>query len=141
MKRSAALAPLSRDHQHALDIALRLRRADVGNLGDAVARFESFFEQEGRRHFEVEERLILPAVSAHDAEWEAMVRRIRSDHDAIRAIADTAEELTTADAHALGERLRDHVRFEERVAFVFLEERLTTQELERLGRAVEELGC
>jgi hemerythrin-like domain-containing protein len=128
MKRSAALAPLSRDHQHALDAALRLRRAHSGSIGDAVAHFAAFFEDEGRHHFEIEERLLLPALPAEDAEWADAVRRIREDHAAIRAAADAASELSVSDAQALGQRIAEHVRFEERVAFGLLERRLDLDE-------------
>ena len=88
MKRSAALAPLSRDHQHALDAALRLRRADARTVGEAIERFQRFFATEGRRHFDIEERLLLPALPADDPEWAPGVARVRADHDAIRAAAD-----------------------------------------------------
>jgi hemerythrin-like domain-containing protein len=136
MKRSAALAPLSRDHQHALDAALRLRRADATSRGEAVSRFAAFFEDEGRRHFEIEERLLLPALPADDPEWADTVRRIREDHDAIRAAAAAVNELSVSDARVLGQRLMEHVRFEERVAFELLERHLPPDELQRLGRAV-----
>lgn len=141
MKRSPALASLSRDHQHALDVALRLRRAQPETVADAAAYFTAFFEKEGRRHFEIEEDLVLPALSARDAEWGEGVARIRTDHQAIR---DAARELThvgdlddpVAEARALGERLADHVRFEERVLFPILERRLDVTELEWLGNAI-----
>jgi Hemerythrin HHE cation binding domain len=131
VKRSAALTPLSHDHQHALDAALWLRR--TGDA-DAIARFREFFDREGRRHFDIEERLILPALPGDDPEWAPGVARVRSDHAAIRAAADS--ELTEADARALGERLNDHVRFEERTLFALLESRLAPDELDRLGVAI-----
>jgi len=137
MKRSPALAPLSRDHQHALDAALRLRRAGSDTVRAASAHFARFFELEGRRHFDIEEELLLPALPGDDPEWAEAVRRISDDHDALRALADAAGELSVSEARALGERLGDHVRFEERVAFVILERRLDPHELERLGRAIE----
>jgi hemerythrin-like domain-containing protein len=141
MQRSAALAPLSRDHQHALDAALRLRRAEADTLADALAHFQRFFEREGRRHFAIEERLLLPALAADDAEWARGVRRVRADHDAIRsaavALADAkAAGATLAAARSLGERLGDHVRFEESVLFELLERRLAPSELDRLGAAL-----
>jgi hypothetical protein len=141
MKRSAALAPLSRDHQHALDAALRLRRAGPESVDEAVAHFQRFFEGEGRRHFAIEERLLLPALPAGDDEWAPCVRRIRADHDAIRAAADALGSRPSgvadvAAARSLGERLADHVRFEERVAFELLERRLPAPELDRLGAEV-----
>jgi hemerythrin-like domain-containing protein len=139
MRRSAALAPLSHDHQHALDAALRLRRAEPASAGEAVRRFHAFFDAEGRRHFEIEEDLVLPALGAGDAEWAPAVARVRADHDAIRALADTLAgpaDDRLALARGLGQRLHDHVRFEERVLFEILERRLSPDELGRLGRAV-----
>src|SRR3954449_2738961 len=112
MKRSAALSPLSRDHQHALDAALRLRRANDATVIEAIGRFERFFDEEGRRHFTIEEDLLLPAISVDDPEWAPCIARIRDDHAAIRAAAG-APDLQPADdllshARALGERLTAH---------------------------------
>ena len=53
MKRSDALTPLSHDHQHALDVALWLRRADDETAAAAIERFRQFFEREERRHFAI----------------------------------------------------------------------------------------
>jgi len=131
VKRSAALEPLSHDHQHALDAALWLRRTGDAS---AVTRFREFFEREGRRHFDIEERLVLPALPADDPEWAPGAARVREDHAAIREAADG--ELAEAEARALGERLNDHVRFEERTLFPLLERRLDAAELDRLGAAI-----
>jgi hypothetical protein len=141
MKRSAALAPLSRDHQHALDAALRLRRAGPETVAEAIARFLRFFDEEGRRHFAIEEELLLPALPAGDPDWAPCVDRVREDHEAIRAAAaELAGPGAAGDpverARALGERLTAHVRFEERAAFEILERRLAPPDLERLGQAV-----
>jgi hypothetical protein len=138
MKRSPALTLLSRDHHHALEAALRLRRARADDLDAAVARLEKFWEPRGRRHFEIEEALILPAVPESDAEWRESCARVLEEHEAIRtgAAALSAEPDVEA-AHALGALLANHVRFEERQLFVLLEERLAEDELMRLGEAVE----
>ena len=134
MKRSAALTPLSHDHQHALDAALWLRRAEPGTLAAAGERFHAFFEQEGRRHFEIEEELVLPALPADDPEWSAAVRRVLADHEAIRGAAGAIASVDAA--RALGERLNEHVRFEERTLFAIIERRLAPGALDRLGAAI-----
>lgn len=137
MKRSDALAPLSRDHQHALYAALRLRRAHQATVRDAVERFLQFFEAEGRRHFEIEEEILLPALPADDEQWAAAVARVREDHEAIRAAADELREAAPVEVVvALGERLNDHVRFEERTLFMLLEARLDAAALGKLGQAI-----
>ena len=137
MQRSEALAPLSRDHHQALETALRLRRADGNTLDAALARLSSFWASVGRRHFEIEEELLLPALA--DERWLAMAERVRCEHADIRGRAAALEREASVDAaRELGERLNAHVRFEERELFAHLEAALDAGELERLGRAVEE---
>jgi hypothetical protein len=141
MKRSPALAALSRDHHHALEAALRLRRAGPGDLDSAVARLQAFWEPRGRRHFEIEERLILPALPQTDADWRRATERVHDEHARIRGAVDAlvagGDEARVDAAHGLGELLHAHVRFEERELFAMLEEKLPADELERLGDAVE----
>jgi hypothetical protein len=141
MKRSAALAALSRDHHHALDAALRLRRADAGDVDGAVAHLRAFWHPRGRRHFEIEEQLILPALPQADADWGEATDRVRDEHARIRAAVDAMLGPRGTDAveaaHGLGRLMHDHVRFEERRLFGLLEARLPEAELARLGAAIE----
>jgi hemerythrin-like domain-containing protein len=138
MKRSAALAALSRDHHHALEAALRLRRADAADL-DGVAHLQTFWQARGRRHFEIEERLILPALPQTDADWREAAARVRDEHARIRAAVDAlgGGGAPLEAAHGLGQLLRDHVRFEERQLFGLLEARLPEPDLANLGEAIE----
>ncbi len=129
MKRSPALTSLSHDHHHALDVARRLRRATPADLDAALAYLRAFWEAEGRRHFELEERHLLDALP--DADWREAAGRVRREHQAIRAGVESVAGLDSA--HALGDLLHDHVRFEERVLFPLLESRLSESELEALG--------
>jgi hypothetical protein len=100
MKRSAALIPLSRDHHRALDVARRLRRATDDDIDEVVRGFEAFWQPGGRRHFDVEEQLLLPAVAGYgDSEWAQAADRVRSEHAAIRMRA--AALLTAACGHRL----------------------------------------
>ena len=139
MKRSAALAALSRDHHHALEAARRLHRAGAGDLDAVVAHLQAFWHPRGRRHFEIEERLILPALPQADADWREATARVRDEHARIRAAVDAlgGGGAPLEAAHGLGQLLRDHVRFEERHLFGLLEGRLPEVELARLGEAIE----
>jgi hypothetical protein len=137
MKRSAELAPLSRDHHIALEVALRLRRATPETLEQAVERFLDFWNQQGRHHFVIEERLVLPALSDDDAEWSAATRRVRDEHAEIRDRAAALPGASSLDAaRGLGELLGAHVRYEERQLFPLLEARLPQEALAALGRAL-----
>jgi hypothetical protein len=141
MKRSAALAALSRDHHHALQAALRLRRAGADDLDAVLAHLQAFWEPRGRRHFDIEERLLLPALPETDADWAAAAARVREEHARIRAGVDALAigggEAPLEAAHGLGQLLRDHVRFEERRLFGLLEARLPEPDLAHLGEAIE----
>ena len=134
MKRSPALVALSRDHHVALDTARRLRRAGDDDLEAALAHLRAFWEPEGRRHFEIEEELLLDALPDTDAQWREAAKRVRAEHDDIRAQVASVGDV--ASAHELGRALHDHVRFEERELFALLEQRLPETELARLGVAI-----
>ena len=134
MRRSAALTPLSHDHHHALDVARRLRRATSQDVEAALACLRAFWEQEGERHFELEERHLASALP--DAEWRAQIERMLREHDDIRA--RVAAVAGVESAHELGTRLHDHVRFEERILFPMLESRLSEPDLAALGAALAE---
>jgi Hemerythrin HHE cation binding domain len=136
MKRSDALAPLSRDHHAALDAALFLKRATPETAASALERFRAFYARHGERHFEIEEQLLLPALPDDDAEWAAGSERVRREHADLRARAAAAGSDDVEALRELGARLNDHVRFEEREFFPLAEARLAPGELEALGRQI-----
>jgi hypothetical protein len=141
MKRSETLAPLSREHHTGLVVALALRRAGADDAGAARERFLAFFESEGRRHFRVEEEILLPAFARHGDARRPEVVRVLADHVEIRsrAAALAADAAPQPDAlHELGELLGEHIRHEERVLFPLVEETLPPRELEQLAGAVVE---
>ena len=126
--------PLGHDHHQALEAALRLRRATTEDLNDAVERFREFWNGCGRRHFEIEEALVLPALQG-DEEWDVLADRVRQEHELLRTGAESLD--TVESAHALGQLLNDHVRFEERELFQVLEARLDPGRLSTLGREIK----
>lgn len=123
-------------------MALRLRGATPHSVVDAVRRFLAFWHEHGRRHFEIEERWLLPALPGQDPEWSPLRQRVSDEHAAIRAAAADLEsrcgDPPIDSAEALGELLHVHVRFEERELFAVLERRLSGDALAELGRAVAE---
>jgi hemerythrin-like domain-containing protein len=140
MKRSPSLAPLSHEHQHGLAVALQLSRATVELALTAKAEFISFWEEEGERHFRLEEELLLPAAARHlPAAHEAMVRVLVEHVELRRRVADLA--LTPVpeleDLHALGDHLHQHIRYEERILFPLIEEALPEAALGELAAVLE----
>jgi hypothetical protein len=135
MKRSAALTPLSHDHQHGLAVALELKRATDATAEAAARAFDVFWRTEGNRHFRDEEELLLPALSAHVPPDHDAVVRVLTDHVEIRRRASEVAQggADMEGLHELGRLLHDHIRHEERVLFPLAEGALPAAELERLG--------
>ena len=140
MKREPAIARLSRDHQHGLAVALQLRRATAETAADARAAFVAFWEEEGQSHFRAEEEVLLPAAARHVAPTTDAVVRVLVEHVEIRrragdlALAPVAE---LDDLHALGDRLHEHIRHEERVLFPLIEDALPKEELFAVAEGLE----
>lgn len=143
MKRSEALAILSRDHHHALVVAQRLRRAGAETVEAARGQFLAYWADEGRRHFQLEEELLLPAFASHSqgAARDPLVLRVLSDHVTIRSwaaqLAATAAPTVEA-LHQLGSELAAHVRLEERELFPLIEAAIPAGELLALARALDQ---
>ena len=143
MKRHEALEQLSRDHHQALFQAMRLKRAEPENTGEVVGDFLDFWFTVGYLHFRAEEEVLLPAYSAYGDVSREEVIRVLVDHAEIRREAHelgaTKEHPPPERLHALGQRLDEHVRHEERVLFPLIEEALPEDELARVARAVDEV--
>jgi len=134
VKRHPALAPLSRDHQHTLAVALRLRRATPATAEQAAAAFLAAWDLEEKLHFRIEEEILLPAYAASADPGDPIVLKILLDHLTIRCHAERlATDASVQRLHELGERLASHVRLEEREMFPLIERRLSDAELSTLG--------
>lgn len=137
MKRSEALAPLSRDHHAALAMALRLRRT-TSPSADRDA-FVAFFAADTAPHFAIEEDVLLPAVADVLPASDPDVARMLADHAELRrrtAEVAAAPEPDPGALGALGELLAAHVRLEERVLFPRIEALLEPARLAELGARI-----
>lgn len=143
MRRSEALAILSRDHHQALVVAQKLRRADELSAAAARARFLEYWEDEGRRHFQLEEEQLLPAYAVYGHARHPLVLQVLGDHVEIRARAAQLAAAPAAEVdtlHELGSELAAHVRLEERQLFPLIEQAIPGGELLELARALAESG-
>jgi hemerythrin-like domain-containing protein len=146
MKRSEALQTLSRDHHRGLYVALRLRRATAATAVEARHAFLEFWQADGRRHFRVEEEVLLPAYARRGPADEPAVVRVLTEHVDLRrrgAELETSESPVLSDLRELGQRLERHIRHEERVLFPLIERALPDAELAELALALEraEASC
>jgi hemerythrin-like domain-containing protein len=140
MQRNEALVPLSHDHHAGLFVAQRLKRAeDAGSATEARNRFLSFWGTDGRRHFRIEEDVLLPSLARHVEPAHEAVVRVLVDHVELRRRAADLERCgdpSLEELHQLGRRLEDHIRHEERVLFPLVEQALPPDELAELAEAL-----
>ncbi len=136
MRRDPRLHGLSSDHHHALVLARSLSRRLAQGPADRelIERVRGRFEAELRPHFEIEQEVLLPALSA--AGFGAQCDRIWREHAQLR---DQLEAAGHGDGEALGNfatLLTAHVRFEERELFPACEAALADEVLDSvLARA------
>ena len=139
MRRSAELSPLSRDHHQALYAALKLRRAEDETASAAIETFTAFWRDHGRRHFQIEEEVLLPGfVLGGGDPRDELVARVLTEHVEIRARAQRVRpESDVPELRDLGERLAAHVRLEEEELFPLIERTLEPKALSRLGEELD----
>lgn len=136
MKRSPGLLSLSREHQSALSLALRAKRAaasgDSGAVCDLAAVVVHVAGGELESHFRLEEDGLLPAL--RQAGEVELVERTLREHRRMRAlVALLAERPDVAALAEFGALLESHVRFEERELFEVAQTRLNLNQLQPKG--------
>jgi len=143
MLRDKNLIPLSRQHQHALALCVRIERASP--IGEAdlptwQAEIAQLFQSEIRVHFAAEEEVLFPAARRF-ADLAPLVEELLSDHEWLRGQFErrAAELRTPAEVQALAERLSEHIRKEERQLFQHLQERMSVEEMMSTGRKLDEI--
>jgi len=142
MLRHKNLVPLSRQHQHALTLCVRIDRASpvpASDLDAWQAEIAQHFRAEIRVHFAAEERVVFPAASAFD-ELNGLVNLLLADHAWLRQrFADAAaRKLSAEEVAAFAKRLAEHIRTEERQLFERLQELVKLEEFAAIGRGLEE---
>lgn len=152
MERHEALQDLSRDHHHVLARAQELQRAgtEEGRFEpeEAARRFLVFWEDEAALHFREEEDVLLPIYQRRKAILDdGNVREMLADHawfrdevPKLREALEAGDDVTDR-VHAIGRRLHDHARLEEREIFEDVQEVLSDDDLDDLlerGRAFRE---
>jgi iron-sulfur cluster repair protein YtfE (RIC family) len=142
MLRDKNLIPLSRQHQHALALCVRIDRAspvDVADLEAWQAEITQIVQSEIRIHFAAEEQVLFPAVLKF-AELRVLVEELLVEHAKLREDFAEAERRTLSPEHLLGlaQGLSAHIRKEERQLFERVQELMNAAELTDLGARLED---
>lgn len=144
MSRDARLARLSRDHHHALTLALRIQRelasaelAGVPGLARDVLRY---WDEALTPHLAVEARVLLPLLAARQDGGLALAGRAQREQ---RELADLAAEVRSTEVAARGETLKRfgaalsaHIRWEERELMEWAQSHLDQAGLDGVAQAV-----
>lgn len=119
MKRHAALLQLSREHHHALKLSrLASFASDSGHtlaIAEAAEKIVEVFPEVLERHFQTEEKELLPALTAVGA--SELVARVLAEHAELRELRQRMPEADSEILARFATLLHDHVRFEEREVF------------------------
>lgn len=142
LKRHESLQPFSRDHFVGLRAAHRLILAADGSPADAIEAnnyFVQCWNAEIASHFNEEEELLMPLMTAPEMD------QMRLEHAALRHAAQQAILWTTASpppaqwCRETGTALHDHIRWEERVLFMAIQNRASPEALAAIGVVTAEI--
>ncbi|HEY9341683.1 MAG TPA: hemerythrin domain-containing protein [Hanamia sp.] len=136
VKRNENIAKLSRDHHASLMFCWKLRQGIRHHVStERMTKYlEYFLEHHFNPHFKEEEEILFAG------QHHKKVEKAIDDHVAIkRAIHNilfSDSEHQYDELSALADSVDDHVRYEERKLFPFLEKELTKQQLETIGNQI-----
>ena len=142
MLRDKNLIPLSRQHQHALALCVRIDRASPISDADLCSWQEEIaqqFEAEIKFHFAAEERVLFP-IARSFTDLSALADELQGEHTVLRNSFSEAEarKMTAWELSAFAERLSRHIRKEERQLFERMQELMNQEELALLGRELDQ---
>jgi hemerythrin-like domain-containing protein len=142
MLRDKNLIPLSRQHQHALALCVRIDRALAKGDPDLNAWQEEMvriWEGEIRFHFEAEEKVFFPAAEKYGS-IQPLVKHLLSEHGTLRGFFARARmrRLDASHLKTFGQTLSRHIRTEERQFFEECQRQMPSEELARLGAEMDQ---
>jgi len=141
--RHDSLIPLSDQPQHALALAVVIRRRFGIEKGESiwgvamVEIIQQAYTAELIDHFEAEETVRFPEMERHLGKL-ALVGELLRDHASLRALVqllETSQALPLLDGFAA--LLETHVRKEERHFFLEYEKRMPADEARRVGEEIK----
>jgi hemerythrin-like domain-containing protein len=142
MLRDKNLVPLSRQHQHALALCVRIERASPIRESDLIVwqqEIAQHFRAEIRVHFNAEEEFVFPSAQ-NLVELNPLIAELLDDHAWMRTRFAEAEvqRLSATEISEFAERLSQHIRKEERQLFERLQQLMTGEQLAVMGRELEQ---
>ncbi|MCP5064250.1 MAG: hemerythrin domain-containing protein [Ignavibacteriae bacterium] len=140
MKRNENLINLSHEHHDGLVIALRIKKAiDKTEDYNTIVNYILHLWATLKNHFDQEEDNFL--ASKNIDQNNELIKRMLDEHQQfeqlVNKLSSKSENLKEA-LSDFSELLNDHIRFEERELFPYVEECLTDNELKQIGNKLEQ---
>lgn len=136
MKRNINLQELSRDHHHGLLLGWKIRQGLKYAISpEVIAEYVAYFSVAALYpHFREEENYILSYLSDND---EFKTRTLREHEDITKLIElISVPPVQTETLIKIAQQVDDHIRFEERELFPYLESTLDDDQLGKIGDAI-----
>ena len=147
-RRHDSLIPLSREHQYALLLCLRINRGlpvhkeDMSWLQTKAEMVIQFFEGDLTTHFMAEEEVLFPAMRNFSGAAE-LISELSIEHRKLEALASQLRriepELIAATLKDFAALLESHIRKEERKLFPIYEQQASVENTQAVGEGVSRL--
>ena len=141
IKRSKELAPLSREHHDGLLFAWKIKQGLAnGTSIETLCNYTRWFwSNHIKPHFKEEEKVLVKFLP----EDNALVKQMFREHAQIRdLIISLDKEPDPSSLQLLAEFVNNHIRFEERQLFPYVEQTLTSEQLNEIYKDLpNELQC
>jgi hemerythrin-like domain-containing protein len=137
IKRNEHIVKLSRDHHASLLFCWKIRQGIKYHVEpDRIIQYVRYFwEHHFSIHFKEEEEFLFAPLK------DEVVQKAIDDHEKIKIFIDqiTVEGMESEDdiLLELAEMVDQHVRYEERILFPHLEEKLSDEQLEAIGKQID----
>ena len=146
MKRHQSLINLSKDHYHGLVLAQMIKKGAPqykGMPGTLKGKLEytlTFWSKDLTRHFEEEEKILLPFIINKNDHLDSLCNKMLQDHKEIKEIIEklNLDNNTESLLNDLGFLLERHIRMEEREMFETIQNTFSDEELTELSRKFTE---
>ncbi len=126
IKRHISLQPLSRDHHRGLLLCFKIREGLKRNI--EPKRIKAYadwsWEHELAPHFELEEKFTFTILAKNNPH----VQQALSEHQELKTLFEKKSDLTET-LTQIEEKLKQHIRFEERVLFNEIQKQATPEQL------------
>ncbi|TXH20976.1 MAG: hemerythrin domain-containing protein [Chitinophagaceae bacterium] len=137
MRRSEHIIELSRDHHVGLLFCWKIRQGINKNIAidRMVAYVDYFWHQNLKTHFEEEEKYLFVL------EGDLKIQKAIDEHVSIEKDINTIlnDSVSIDSLNALADSVDQHIRYEERDLFPYLEQTIPPSELEHIGKKIAEI--